>query len=251
MSNGITTFAQNQQGWSFVAVRAPVERVAEALAGRAGVVRHERDVRPEPMEEEAGIRVEHERRHAFLLQMKVSDWAALVLTVHWFQNSDALFATLLAADLSEALCTKAVAAWDDDFSGATAIVCDKGRKSAAVSDEEDTDAFDALFDDEGLSLPECFISAKDDKGGGDDARLLVADPSEVERADYFLLTVPEAFRSGVPHVFEKLGMMAEAVGAGEEGDEEGDFPEDESEFRSRMVDGIWKQAEARRRARGN
>lgn len=246
MSNGITAFVRNQQGWSFVAVRAPIERVAEALAGRAGVLRHAPDVRPQAMQEDAGIQGEHERRHAFLVKMRGSEWAVLVLTVHWFQNADALFATLLAADLSETLATRAVAAWDDDFSGSTAIVCDNGRKSAACNDEEDSDAFDALFDEGGISLPECFISTEGAKSG-DEARLLVADPSAVERADAFLLAVPAALRSDVPHVFEKLGMMAEAVAGGEAGDEEGDFPEDEEAFRAQMVEGIWKRAEAVRR----
>jgi hypothetical protein len=247
MNYGINAFARNQQGWSFVAVRAPVERVAEALTKRAGVLRHEPNVRVQPMGENAAIQGEHERRHAFLVKPSGGEWAALVLTVHWFENADALFATLLAAELSEALGTRAVAAWDDDFSGTSAIVCDKGQKSAVLGDEEDADAFAAFFQDQRLALPECFIST-DGAKTDDEAQLLAGNPSDVERADHFLLAVPEPLRSNAPHVFEKLGMMAEAVAGGEAGNEDADFPEDESEFRAQMVEGIWKRADAVRRA---
>lgn len=79
-------------------------------------------------------------------------------------------------------------------------------------------------------MPESFIGIEN---GG--ATLYVADPAKVKRVDQVTLKVPAAVESKGPHVFEKLGMMAEAVAEG---------LDDEDAFLGNMRGGIWQQAQA-------
>jgi hypothetical protein len=109
----------------------------------------------------------------------------------------------LAGARSKDLGTMAIAAWDDDFSGSSMIVCDKGDRTRTVSDEADGwEAMYAFCYEQGIYLPNCFIASENGK-----AALHPASVSEVERADHVVLAAPEALRSDGPHVFEKLGMM--------------------------------------------
>jgi len=230
MAFGIERFVQDQQGWSVMAVRAPIAEVAAALGRRAGVLARTENVRPLKMTEDLGVEPSEEKRDAFLVKFKKSDWTVLIQTVHWFKSCDAVMVTALACALSKELETTAMAAWDDDFSGSTMIVCEKGERTQTVSDESDGwEAMYAFCYEQGIYLPNCFIASE-----GGKAALHVENPAEVERADHVVLSVPGALRSGGPHVFEKLGMMAAAV--------EADL-EDEEAFMSAMNDGVWAQAE--------
>jgi hypothetical protein len=237
MRLGIEEIVYNTQGWSCVAIKAPsMDQAAAAIRSRGGgVLAHEPSVRPLALQKGVGIHAEADRRHVFLLKLRDCDWPVLIQTVHWFQSSDALLATLLAAELSEALKTRAVAMWDDDFSGSTAIVCDHGQRTQTINDE-DTAEFYGFFYEQGIAVPECFIASNE---GGGPARLHVADPAQVERADYFVLPVPDESQVRVPHALSKLGMMAEALAEG---------LEDEEAFRSHMSDGLWQKVEALRAA---
>jgi len=178
-----------------------------------------------------GIQPDEKLRHTFLVQMKETpEWSALIQTVHWFHSCDSIMGTALASALSKELQTVAAAAWDDDFSGSSLIVCDQGKQKKSFSDEVDGwEGFYEFFYEEGVYLPHAFIGTQ--KGG---TSLYVADPAQVQRADQVVLKVPGVVESKGPHVFEKLG-MAEAVAEG---------LDDEEAFMEHMRSGIWGQAQA-------
>jgi hypothetical protein len=137
---------------------------------------------------------------------------------------------LLAAELSAALHTTAVTAWDDDFSGSTLVICENGEKVKVLADGDDWGDFYQFFYEQGIFVPESFIATTKTS-----AELLVAKPSEVERADHLLIAIPSESQSNGPHVFYKLGMMAQAL-SGE--------LEDEEAFQSNLVEGLWSQVQA-------
>jgi hypothetical protein len=183
------------------------------------------------MKREISVQGDSKLRHAFLLQMSASpDWSVLIQTVHWFHSCDAVMATALACALSKDLNTLAAAAWDDDFSGSSMIICQNGNQKASVTDEEDGwEGFYEFFYENGVCVPESFIGTE--KGN---TTLYVADPGKVRRADRVVLKVPDRIESQTPHAMEKLGMMAEALAEG---------LEDEAAFMEHMRGGIWEQAE--------
>jgi hypothetical protein len=236
MQLGVEQFVQGQQGYSFMAVRAPIEQAAAALKARPGVAKYQAAVKPLKMKEDLQAQPDAKCRHVFLVQMAdAPDCSVLIQTVHWFHSCDAIMATALAAALSKDLKTVAAAAWDDDFSGSSLIICENGKQKAAVSEESEEEEggwenFYEFFYEQGISLPHCFIATT--KAG---ASLHVADPAEVRRADYAVLKVPGEVKSKGAHVFEKFGMMAEAISEG---------LDDEEAFMKHMRGGIWQQAQA-------
>jgi hypothetical protein len=236
MHSGVESFVQNQQGYSFMVVRAPIESVAEKLKARKSVAKHQPNIKPLKMQHDISVQPDEKRRHTFLLQMKnTHDWTTLIQTVHWFHSCDAIMVTALASALSKELKTLAAAAWDDDFSGSSLVICENGQQKAFVSDEESDEedgwaGFYQFFYENGIYLPESFIGVEKAT-----STLYVADPKQVERADRVELKVPKPVESQAPHVFEKLGMMAQAMA--------GDF-DDEEAFMKHMHGGIWQQAQA-------
>lgn len=229
---GIEHFVYNMQGWSFAAVRAPIEKVADALATRTGVTGYTPDVKPVRTDDRAGIEPTPDRRDVFAVQFEhTPDWTVLIETVHWIQPADMVMVTLMAAELSKKLDTVAIAAWDDDFAGSTAILCDRGRRTATLTDDGEYDAFYALFYEQGIHLPSAFISAAD----GRPSQLHLEDPAAVARADRFTAAIPTESQTRAPHLFYKLGQMAAALAD--------DEIEDEESFRNAMTDGIWQQVE--------
>jgi hypothetical protein len=237
MQSGIESFVQNQQGYSFMVVRAPIEKVGEKLKTRKSVAKYEPNIKPLKMTQDIGAQPDEKRRHTFLVQMKCApDWTALIQTVHWFYSCDAIMVTALAAAMSKEFKTLAAASWDDDFSGSSLIICENGQQKAAISDEDEGEEEDSwagfyeFFYEYGICLPESFIEV--DKGT---SNLYVADPKQVLRADRVELKVPKPVESKGPHVAEKLGMMAQAIA--------GDF-DDEEAFMNQMRSGIWQQAQA-------
>src|SRR2546426_825 len=202
MQYGIESFVYNQEGWSFTVIKAPIERIAGILKNRKGVLHYSENVKLGKLGDNAEIESENDKRHIFVVKTHISDWTVIIQTVHWIQQCDMLIGLLLAAELSSLLKTTAIAAWDDDFSGSTAVVCKNGKKVALMTDEEDWGDFHLFFYEHGIFVPESFVSTS--KGS---AKLLVADPSKVERADYLLIAIPSESRSSSPHLFYKLGMM--------------------------------------------
>jgi len=214
--------------------RAPIQEVAQKLRLRPGVAKYEESVKPLRMKDGVGVEPEENVRQAFLLQLRdTPEWSVLIQTVHWFHSCDAIMVTALACALSKEFQTLAAAAWDDDFSGSSLVVCEKGDQKEEVSDEDEEDAWVAFYEffyEQGISLPKSFIVT--DRGR---ATLYVADPAKVQRADQIALKVPLPVESKGPHVFEKLGMMAEAVAKG---------LDDEAAFMGNMRGGVWPQAQA-------
>ena len=163
------------------------------------------------------------------------EWSVLIATVHWFHSCDAVMATALASVLSDKLQTLAAAGWDDDFSGSSLIVCENGEQQAAISDldesgEDGWAAFYEFFYDHGIHVPSLYIGVENG-----DAVLYADDPVKVKRADYVLMKVPGPIENEGPHVFEKMGMMAEAML---------EDLEDEAAFMEHMRGGVWNQAQA-------
>lgn len=239
MQSGVESFVQDQQGYSFLVVRAPIAAVGEKLKARKSVAKYEPNIKPLKMKHDIGVQSDEKRRHTFLVQMRnAPDWTALLQTIHWFHSCDAIMVTALASALSKEFKTLSAASWDDDFSGSSLIICENGQQKAAVSEddeggdgEEDSWAgFYEFFYENGIYLPESFIEV--DKSV---ANLYVADPKQVLRSDRVELKVPKPVESKGPHVAEKLGMMAQAIA--------GDF-DDEEAFMNHMRSGIWEQAQA-------
>ena len=232
MHCGIEQIVYNTQGWSFSAADAPFDDVAKAMQSLPEVAKHRANVAVGDMKDCGDLHPSDKVRNVILVQAKHSKWPVIVQTVHWFMDVDAMLATLLAARLSAALKTQAVAAWDDDFAGSTAIVCKDGGKIAVVDDSDGSTDFYQFFYEHEIGLPACFIA-----GGkkGSDFRLFANNPDAFERADHFVLNIPKESRSKGPHVFEKFGAMAEAIELG---------LEDESAFRSHAVEQLWQRVRA-------
>ena len=141
--------------------------------------------------------------------------------------------TALACALSKEFKTLAAAAWDDDFSGSSLIICKNGKQQASVSEEGEEDGWEGFYEffyEQGIYLPELFIGT-----GKGQATLYAADPAQVQRADHVVLKVPRPVESKGPHVLEKVGMMAEALAEG---------LEDEEAFMNHMRNGVWDQAQS-------
>jgi hypothetical protein len=228
---GVEAFVYNQQGYSFMAVRAPIEQVAAKLELRPGVSKYEEKVKPLKMKRDVSLQGPSTLRHTFLIQMSSApNWSVLIQTVHWFHSCDAVMATALACALSKDLKTLAASAWDDDFSGSSVIICENGKQKASVSDEEEGwEGFYEFFYENGVSVPQSFIGTEKGK-----ASLYVADPAELQRADRVVLKVPAPIESKGPRVMEKFGMMVQALAEGLDGEEA---------FMEQMRGGIWEQAQ--------
>src|SRR5262245_8350664 len=98
---GVEAFVYGQQGYSFVAVHAPIEQVAEKLKTRSGVSEYDEKVKPLKMKKDVSIHAEPTLRHTFLVQMSATpQWSVLIQTVHWFHFCDAVMAAALACVLS-------------------------------------------------------------------------------------------------------------------------------------------------------
>jgi hypothetical protein len=186
MRFGIESFVLDQQGWSFVAFKAPFDNVAEALRARKDVSSYQENVGASELEKEACAPASEGRRHVFLMRMPPSGWSILIQTIHWVEIADFVLGEELAKDLSKRLKCTAIAAGDTDAGGSGATVYKNGKTAGAFSTEEDWEQFYALFYTEGIFLPESFI-AKAKK----QPRLMVRDPAAVDRVDYMQIALPE------------------------------------------------------------
>src|SRR5258707_719270 len=76
MQIGVESFVQNQQGYSFMVVHAPIEQVAQKLRLRPGVAKYEESVKPLRMKDGVGVEPEENVRKAFLLQLRdTPEWS--------------------------------------------------------------------------------------------------------------------------------------------------------------------------------
>ena len=179
---GIEKFVYDRQGWSFTAVRATIENIARHLENRRGVVSYARRVELGKLSAGEGVEINSNKRHIFLVRTKGSSWTIIIQTVHWIQRCDMFIGLLLASELSAILKTEGIAAWDDNFSGATAVLCKHGTKATVLTDAEDWINFYSLFYTKKIFVPEGFIAVNDGK-----ARLLVGEPDTIERCDHLLI----------------------------------------------------------------
>src|SRR5688572_12128863 len=176
---GIEPFAFNQQGWSFAAVEADIDRVGDVMrqvfdvkeARQRVPVRKMGKVDPLPRE---GL------RPLFLLKPAASNWALLVVRLNWFDYpSDWTIAETVAREASKRLKTRALAAAEHDVSGASAQEWRNGKSVEQWSDQEDDD-FYVRFYDRGIAAPSCWVAFKDGK------YVLMSDGGDaIERADFF------------------------------------------------------------------
>jgi hypothetical protein len=186
MRFGIENFVRDRQGWSFVAFKAPFDNVAKAVRARKDVSSYRENVGASKLEEEACTPARAGKRHVFLVRFPPSEWSILIQTIHWVEMADFVLGEELAKDLSKRLKCMAIAAGDSDAGGSGATVYKSGKKTGAFSTEEDWEQFYALFYWEGIFLPESFIAEAKKQ-----SRLMVSDPSAVERVDYMQIALPE------------------------------------------------------------
>lgn len=186
MRFGIENFVLNQQGWSFVAFKAPFDNVAKALRARKDVSSYRENVGASKLEEEACAPASEGKRHVFLVRIPPSEWSILIQTIHWVEIADFVLGEELAKDLSKRLKCTAIAAGDSDAGGSGATVYKSGKKAGAFSTEEVWEQFYALFYREAIFLPESFIAEAKKQ-----PRLMVSDPAVVDRVDYMQIALPE------------------------------------------------------------
>ena len=223
---GIERFAHNEQGWAFTAFRAPVSETAKVLLGQAGVSNYRENIRPRRLRRNAVMHPDPGARQACLFQLKHSEWSILIQTTHGAQTGDMVTGLLLAAEVSSALQTRAVAAWDDDITGSTLVYCEHGAKVSARTNAGDWAAFYEFFYTQGIAVPETFIA-----GGEEGADLHIEKPESVFRADALTLQIPQEVQEHGAHVEYKLGMIEPL--------EEEPAPASEA---CRHVDGLWGRA---------
>ena len=137
MRHGIERFVLNQQGWTFIAVKAAPDEVARVLKAREDVTRYRRETGASKLKKGAQAAIENGKRHIFLVHFNGTEWSVIIQTVHWIEASDIKLALALAGDLSRELKTRALAAFDDDFSGAAVVIFKSGKQSHVLRDEDD------------------------------------------------------------------------------------------------------------------
>jgi hypothetical protein len=186
MRFGIENFVRDRQGWSFVAFKAPLHSVAKTLRARKDVSSYQENVGASKLEEEACAPAGEGKRHVFLVRFPSSEWSILIQTIHWVEIADFVLGEELAKDLSKRLKCTAIAAGDSDVGGSGASVYKGGKKTDAFSTEEDWEQFYALFYKDAIFLPESFIAEVKKQ-----PRLMVSDPTAVDRVDYMQIVLPE------------------------------------------------------------
>lgn len=187
MRFGIENFVSNQQGWSFVAFKAPFDNVARVLRARKDVSSYRENVGASKLEKEARAPASEGKRHVFLVRFASSEWSILIQTIHWVEIADFVLGEELAKDLSKRLKCTAIAAGDTDAGGSGATIYRSGKKAGSFSTEEDWEQFYALFYRETIFLPEAFIAEAKKQ-----PRLMMSDPTAVDRVDYMQIALPEA-----------------------------------------------------------
>jgi hypothetical protein len=175
---GIEPLVYGQQGWSFVAVEAPIDRVAEVLRQVVDV----RDYRPR-------VKVHRNQmgsgtppddvRPLYLVKPRAADWTLLVVGVHWFTPEDYELAEAFARQASKRLRTRAVAAMDNDVSGSYAQEWINGAEGDAWTSDDDFEEFYVKFYQRGIAAPSCWMSVL----GGAHA-FMSKNPDAIERVDF-------------------------------------------------------------------
>lgn len=183
---GVEPLGYNQQGWAFVAVEAPQDDVLEAIQEvldvaevrrRVPVLRMGRGGGPPPP---AGV------RPLFLVRAHASDWAVLVVRVHWYTRADGELAEKVARHVSKRLNTRAVVAAKDDSSDACAEEYVRGRPGESWSSMADD--FYLRFYQLQIAAPSSWMSVVSGQYA-----FMTETPELIDRVDYLGLVerVPE------------------------------------------------------------
>lgn len=183
---GLESFMDSAtEGWSLVATKASIERVARAIQGRNDLLVYEPDVSFRPLRGNPVLRREISCRRCFALQLVDSPWTVLLRTVDWITPEDALVVRRMAGEISSQLVTESlasVAAYD----GAECRRFRFGMELSRVdTDDPGADFLDFCHEQE-FHLPGCFIGFD-----GEQATLYLENttPSEVRRVDRLLMRV--------------------------------------------------------------
>ena len=159
---GIEPYAFNMQGWSFAAVDAPIDRVAEVMRQVLDVTEIRERVKIHRMNETQGAVPPDGVRPLFLVKMRASSWTLLVIRLHWFAPSDWDLAELVAREASKRLKTRAVAAAGNDVSLPAAQEWRNGKSVEEWSGEVDDDFYVRFYERE-IAAPACWIGSIDGK----------------------------------------------------------------------------------------
>jgi hypothetical protein len=214
---GIEPLTYGQQGWSLVAVLAPIDDVLEVARDVFDVVESRQAVTVHPVGMGSGDNPPQDVRPLYLVKPRASDWTLLVIRVHWFTLADAEMAESFATAASKRLKTRAVAAFDDDVGGSFAQEFENGKSVAEWSTNDD--GFHLGFYERGIAGPSAWPSVVDGRHA-----LMSHNPQAIERADFLGITEPP---KKVPRGWKKvtttenqkvtgedlLSMLASALGA--------------------------------------
>lgn len=193
---GFAKFAkENADGWSLVAVRAPIDDLAGVLRGEDQVLEYQPHVPVEVMTRDseglgrdAGgnlvtLTPVRGRRTSFVVQLRGSTWAVLLRTICWADTEDIAWVSKAAPSLSGRLCTQVVASCANDH-GLACQVYESGTLSQKVNGSQRKKVVH-VFDTRGIEVPLCFI-------GGNPAKLFALKGAleQIERADRVEFRVP-------------------------------------------------------------
>ena len=186
MRYGIEQFVLNQQGWSFIAFKAPIDAVANSLRKRKDVLEYQENVGAMKLAKNAEVKIENGKRHMFVVRFGGSEWCVIIQTVHWIEMEDIKLSLSLAKEVSAVLTSEAIAAFDDDVSGAAAVVFKNGKESKTLRDEDAWEEFYCLFYEQEIFLPESFIANEEGK-----AKLMLGGPPAERRVDAMEIRLPK------------------------------------------------------------
>jgi hypothetical protein len=186
---------ENADGWSLVAVRAPLRKIAPLLQSDALVLEYQPAATLGVISKgEDGLSYDADgemvsltpvpgRRTCFAVQPSGSDWCILFRTVYWVQLEDIEWVQKAAQSLSSRLETTTVASSGGEH-GCLCSVYEAGKEKRKLSGV-DRKKIASSFDELGISLPLCFI-------GGNPPNLLATSKviKSIEQADRFEMKVP-------------------------------------------------------------
>jgi len=183
---GIEPLVYQQQGWSFVAVEAQMDRVLEVVRDVLAPVEVRQDVKVHRMGKGRGGPPPAGVRPLYLVKARASDWPVLVIRVHWYTPADYDLAEEVAREASTRLKTRAVAAFYDDVSDSFAQEWRGGKPVEEWSSHEGYLGFYLKFYERGIAAPSSWTSVWD----GEYA-FMSETPDAIERVDYVAIAEGE------------------------------------------------------------
>jgi hypothetical protein len=167
----MATFAEfaerNINGYSFVAVKASPEAVADLIEKQPDVTGYERGSKIDPIVRDPKdgaprhpdgsylqIAAYPDKRTSYLVQSQDSDWCILLRTLDWAQSEDCAWVQAIAKLLAERLNTTAISI-DGDYACDLRIF--EGSKLVKKK-SGDLDKIVALIAEYNLDIPDCSIA---------------------------------------------------------------------------------------------